>query len=129
MAAPHHELNWYAGWSLILCAFVTGAAIGLFFHEEKFLGGYNSFRRRVLRLGHIALAALGLMNVLYSLSPWPPPAAWRSGAASICFVAGGVLMPLVCFLTSWKQFFRHLFFLPVTALVLAVVFTLQGAGE
>ena len=35
-------------------------------------------------------------------------------------------MPPVCYLTGWQKRFRHLFFLPVTALVLAVVFTLRG---
>jgi hypothetical protein len=129
MLAPAHLLNWYAGWCLLLTAFITGAGVGLFFHKPDFLGGYDSFRRRVLRLGHIALAALGMMNVLYSVSPWPPSSSWRADAASVCFLAGGVLMPAVCFLTSWKTPFRHLFFLPVTALILAVVFTLQGAAQ
>ena len=52
--------NWYFGWASILSAFVTGALIGLFFYREDFLGGYMSFSRRILRLGHIAQAALGL---------------------------------------------------------------------
>ena len=51
-----HPLNWYAGWILILTAFLTGAGLGLSFHREDFWGGYASFRRRLVRLGHIALA-------------------------------------------------------------------------
>ena len=66
-----HGLNFLAGWWLILAAFVTGAALGLGFHREDFLGGYGSFRRRLARLGHIALAALGGLNVLYGLAPVP----------------------------------------------------------
>jgi hypothetical protein len=127
MSSPIHPLNWFAGWSLILAAFVTGAAIGLFFHREDFWGGYATFRRRIVRLGHIALAALGLMNVVYSLSPWPPASTWEGRAASIGFVVGGLSMPAVCFLAGWKKPLRHLFFIPVTALILAVVWTLQGA--
>jgi hypothetical protein len=126
MNAPVHPLNWQAGWLLVLGAFVTGALIGLAFHREDFLGGYSAFRRRMLRLGHIALAALGMMNVIFSLSPWPPPAAWSGQAASICFVAGGLTMPAACFLTAWREPFRHVFAIPVAALVLAVVFTLIG---
>jgi hypothetical protein len=124
--APHHLQNWQAGWWLILAAFLTGASLGLSFHHDDFLGGYGSFRRRVLRLGHIALAALGMLNILYSLSPWPVSGDWHAAAASLCFVAGGVAMPAVCFLTAWKPLFRHLFALPVTVLTLAVIFTLQG---
>jgi hypothetical protein len=35
-------------------------------------------------------------------------------------------MPLVCFLTGWRPGYRHLFPVPVVALVLAVLFTLRG---
>jgi hypothetical protein len=124
--APPHAWNWYAGWWLLLAAFGMGAAVGLFFHRDDFLGGYASFRRRLLRLGHIALAALGMLNLLYALSPWPAPSLWQAEAASLCFAAGGVLMPLVCFLSAWRKPCRHLFFVPVLALVLAVLLTLHG---
>ena len=63
-----HSFNWTFGWLLILSAFLTGAGIGIFFERDDFLGGYGSFRRRLLRLGHISLAALGMLNVLYGLS-------------------------------------------------------------
>jgi hypothetical protein len=119
------RLNWYAGWSLVLAAFLTGAVLGLFFYRHDFLGGYASFRRRILRLGHIALAALGMLNVLYGLSPAPSTPSPESELASLGFLVGGVTMPTVCFLTSWRPGFRHLFFIPVTALVVAVVQTLR----
>jgi hypothetical protein len=128
MDAPPHVLNWQAGWLLVLAGFATGAVIGLSFHREDFLGGYNSFRRRLVRLGHIALAALGMMNVLFAVSPWPHPGSLTSRGASLAFVIGGVSMPAACFLTAWRQGFRHVFVVPVTALVLAVVFTLAGGG-
>lgn len=124
MTAPHHVLNWYAGWWMLLAAFVTGAVIGLFFHRESFLGGYTAFRRRIIRLGHIALAALGMINLLFSLSPWPTAGTWNAQAASLSFVLGGVSMPAVCFLSGWREQFRHFFFIPVTALIAAVLFTL-----
>jgi hypothetical protein len=126
MHAPSHILNWQVGWLLVLAAFATGAVLGLSFHREEFLGGYNSFRRRLIRLGHIALAALGLMNVIFSLSPWPPPATWTGAAASLCFVVGGAAMPVACFLTAWREPFRHVFAVPVVALMLAVIFTFIG---
>src|SRR5437762_12359317 len=118
-------MNWYAGWGMILTAFVTGAILGLFFYREGFLGGYTSFRRRILRLGHIALAALGMINVLYSLSPLAAESSLQTRVASLGFVIGGVTMPAVCFLSAWRVGFRYWFFVPVTALVTAVVQTLQ----
>jgi len=119
-----HPVNWIAGWGLVLAAFLSGAGIGLFFHREEFLGGYASFPRRMLRLGHIALAALGMMNVLFALSPLPTGRA--TSAAAALFVAGAALMPAVCFLAAWRKSLRHLFALPVVSLVLAVVFALVG---
>src|SRR5262249_55873160 len=127
MNGPTHPLNWYVGWGLILSAFGTGAILGLFFHQEDFLGGYVSFRRRIVRLGHIALAALGMMNVLFALSPWPASGQWPAHPASWGFVVGGVTMPAVCFLAGWRESFRHLFVVPVASLVLAVALTLAGA--
>jgi hypothetical protein len=123
---PAQCWNWYFGWGLILAGFASGAVLGLFFHRDDFLGGYQSFRRRIIRLGHIALVALGMLNVLFAISPWPT--AWSADGvlAARCFIIGGVAMPAVCFLTGWKDRFRFLFFIPVTALVLAVVFTLRG---
>ncbi len=126
MNAPTHVLNWQCGWWLVLAGFATGAIIGLSFHRDDFLGGYNSFRRRLVRLGHIALAALGIMNVVFSLSPWPPPGSAMGMAASLCFVVGGITMPIACFLTAWREPFRHVFAVPVISLVLAVVFTCFG---
>ncbi len=121
-----HVHNWYFGWGLLLSGFVTGAAIGLFFHRPDFLGGYTAFSRRILRLGHISQAALGMVNILYGLSPWPHGSLWEAQAASICFIVGGISMPTVCYLTAWKEPFRHLFFIPVTSLILATIYTLQG---
>jgi hypothetical protein len=124
--SPIHLLNWYAGWGLILGGFLAGAVLGLFFHHDDFLGGYASFSRRLLRLGHIALVAMGAINVLYSLGPWPVPGSTLALAASVALIAGGVLMPAVCFLTAWHKPFRHTFALPVGLLLLAVVLVLIG---
>lgn len=110
-----HALNFTAGWWLILAAFATGAGIGLGFHREDFLGGYGSFRRRLARLGHIALAALGGLNVLYGLAPVP-----ASAMPGWFLLAGGIAMPVVCFLTAWKAVFRHLFVIPVALLLSGV---------
>jgi hypothetical protein len=112
-------VNWYAGWWLILAGFLSGAALGLFFRRESFLGGYGSFRRRMLRLGHIACAALGMLNLIVALSP----------QASPLLVAGGAMMPAVCFLTAWKEKCRHLFFIPVLTLLAAVILILIGGAK
>jgi hypothetical protein len=113
---------------MILAAFVSGAIIGLYFHRDDFLGGYTSFPRRILRLGHISLAALGIINILFSLAPLPSEPSWRAQTASMGFIVGGLTMPSVCFLSAWRKGLRHLFFVPVTALIVAGIFTLRIVG-
>jgi hypothetical protein len=117
------QINWYGGWSLLLLAFVSGAGIGLFFHRDEFWGGYDSWRRRLARLGHIAMAALGILNVVYSLAPRPNP------IAGDFLLAGAFAMPTVCFLSAWKKPLRHLFAIPVALLSLAVVLILFSGRQ
>lgn len=119
-------VNWYFGWCSILAAFVSGAVIGVSFHRAEFLGGYGSFRRRLVRLGHIALAALGMLNVLYGLAPTSVGQSPYAGVASVGFILGGAAMTAVCWLTAWREGFRHLFFVPVVALIVAAGATILG---
>src|SRR5262245_59831970 len=122
-----HPQNFYFGWSLVLAGFASGAAIGMGFHRDNFLGGYDSLRRRLVRLGHIALVALGVIHVLFSISA-PANGAAVILAASICFMVGALTMPAVCILAAWRSAARQLFFIPVLALVAAVILVLFGAS-
>ena len=114
-------MNLFAGWIAILVGLIAGAAIGLFFHGEAWLGGYDSWRRRMLRLVHISLVGTGLLNVAFALScdalqiAPPPP------VASFLFLLGAIAMPMVCLLSAWRRTARHLFFLPVVSLLLATI--------
>lgn len=114
------------GWSLILAAFVSGAVIGLKFHRDDWLGGYASFSRRMLRLGHIALAALGVLNILFAIMPAGLLLPRNALVAALLLAIGAVLMPLICFLSAWRECHRRLFFLPVLALLGGVVSILLG---
>src|SRR5688572_14751865 len=115
-AAPDSQLlHLRAGWTLILCGFASGAALGMGFHREGFLGGYASLRRRLLRLAHIALIALGALNVLYALMPLDA----ASALASAALLLGAVSMPATCALVAFWPRLRLLFVLPVSALLVA----------
>lgn len=114
-----HPMNWYAGWIMLLVGFITGACMGLGFGREDFFGGYSSWRRRLARLGHIALVALGLLNIVFAISP-----VTVRPLAGILLIVGGVAMPAVCFLSAWKKAFKRLFFIPVATLLAAVILIL-----
>lgn len=121
-----HPENAHLGWGLILAGFVSGAAVGLCFHREDFWGGYGSFRRRIVRLGHIAFVALGFLNLVYALFPYPAAGTTAGLVAGWGLAVGGVAMPTVCLLSGWRSGFRHLFFIPVLSLVSAVTALLFG---
>ena len=116
-----------AGWIALLGGALSGALIGLQFHRENWLGGYGSFRRRLMRLGHIAFFGLGFLNLLFGLSIRALPISAPFGeAAAIALVTGAATMPLTCFLAAWRAPFRQLFPLPVMSVVTGIVSLLIG---
>ncbi len=111
--------NLFVGWAAILGGLLSGSLIGMFFDREDWAGGYDSWRRRMLRLTHISLVGTGLLNLAFAFSvravhldPCPRP-------ASVLFIVGALTMPAVCGLSAWRRVFRHAFFIPVLSLVAA----------
>ena len=51
------NLHILIGWCAMLGGVVSGAIIGLFFHQEKWAGGYGSFQRRLMRFSQSAVRA------------------------------------------------------------------------
>jgi hypothetical protein len=120
-------MNLFAGWASILLGFVAGAVPGLSFWREDWLGGYGSWRRRMVRLAHIAFFGLGFINLAFAFNFAPREAAALTGAlhlAAVLLVAGNVTMPAVCYLAAWRQPFRHLFAVPVLCEVVGVALVL-----
>jgi hypothetical protein len=113
------ELNYHTGWIAILTGLAVGTILGLFFHQEDWLGGYASWRRRMIRLGHISFFGTGLLNLAFVLSVEHLRLQTPTRVPSIAFVVGAVAMPTICFLSAWRDSFRHLFFVPVVSLLLA----------
>src|SRR5262245_192124 len=115
------SLHLLAAWVGFLCGALSGAVVGLFFHREDWLGGYSSFARRLLRLGHISFFGLGLLNALFALTVAVVPVAELLGRmASIGLLTGAITMPLCCFASAWRKPLRCLFPIPVTSLLGAV---------
>lgn len=121
------DTNLLAGWVGMLGGVLSGMTMGLFFHQDGWLGGYGSFRRRLLRLGHIAFFGLGFLNLLFAFSvALVPIAATLTRVASTSLILGAITMPLCCFLTAWRAPFRHLFPVPVVSVLVGVVSLLLG---
>jgi hypothetical protein len=111
------DLNFRVAWIAILIGLISGTLLGLFFHKADWLGGYGSWRRRMMRLGHVAFIGTGLLNLAFALSVQHLRLDHPPRLASSAFVVGAVAMPTVCFLSAWREPFRCLFFIPVLSLI------------
>lgn len=121
------DINFQIAWLAILVGLISGAGIGLFFHDENWLGGYGSWRRRMIRLGHISFFGTGFLNLAFALSVKYLGLDHSPRVASVGFALGVLTMPTVCFLSAWRTPFRYLFFVPVTFLIAAATaFVFRG---
>lgn len=121
------NLNLLAGWIGVLGGVLSGALIGLFFHRDEWAGGYGAFARRMLRLGHISFFGIGFLNFALALTfAAVTLPALHMQVAAYAMVAGAVTMPLTCFLTAWRKPFRHLFFIPVLAVLVSALAVVAG---
>ena len=120
-------LNEPLGWSSIVVGLASGAALGLGYDRPGWLGGYDHLRRRLVRLGHIAMIALGMVNIQFALSidrmHLSTSAASR---ASWLLAIGCVTMPACCFINAWRPTFKPLFAIPVATLVWGCVIVIWG---
>jgi hypothetical protein len=113
-------INLAVGWIAVLVGLMAGAGIGLFFHDDAWLGGYSSWSRRMVRLGHISLLGTGLLNVAFALTLQRDISIAPLPVASALLAVSVLAMPAVCFLAAWRKPFRHAFAIPVSCLIVAV---------
>jgi hypothetical protein len=112
--------NLYVGWIGLLLGGVAGALSGMWFHQADWVGGYTSWPRRMIRLGHIAFFGIGILNVLFALSVSSlelEEAGKALTGASLLLIVGLATMPIVCYLSAWKVGFRHVFFVPAGSVI------------
>lgn len=120
-------INEACGWLLVGLGIAAGIWMGIGFRQDGWLGGYDAWPRRLVRLGHIALIALGMLNILFAQSAarialslvWLDIAGWS-------LVAGAVLMPTCCAIAAFRRGAVGLFVLPVVCLGVGVTVTWVG---
>lgn len=130
MKTAGSHLNLLAAWLGILCGFLSGFVLGLFFHREDWLGGYGSFKRRLYRLAHISFFGLGAVNLLFYFTAQQfSVAAPLVSVASDAFIAGAISMPLSCIVIAHFPKARMLFAVPVLNLIIGGVLTLLEVAK
>ncbi len=111
------QLNLVFAWCWITLGLLAGVVQGMGFHEDGWLGGYASWRRRLTRLGHIAFLGTGLINLGFALTGMAmgfgvEAARWPG----VLLMVGALTMPPVCYLSAWRKGCRRLFSVPVLSL-------------
>ena len=108
------------GWTWIGLGVLTGAVLGVFFRRPDFLGGYDAWPRRLVRLGHIAFFGTGILCVLMAGTLERRADMFHSGdietlagGPAALMAAGSTLMPPFCGLAAWKPKLTPVFVLPV----------------
>lgn len=120
------QINLLAAWMGILLGFLSGLALGLFFHREDWLGGYGSFKRRLYRLAHISFFGLGAVNFFFYFTARTLPMGSMLSLASSAFVAGAITMPICCVIMAHFPKTHLLFALPVLSLVTGGILTIAA---
>jgi hypothetical protein len=120
------QANLYAAWIGILLGFIAGAVPGLFFHDENWLGGYASWRRRMIRLGHISFFGIAFINLAFALTVAHLQIDTIHPLPSRLLITGAIAMPTVCYLSAYKKPFRHLFFVPALCLIVGAGILIFG---
>lgn len=113
------KANIIAAWIAILVGFFAGVIPGLFFHDEEWLGGYASWPRRLMRLGHVSFFGIAFVNFAFAFT------VGHLGlkgdlvkTSSILFIVAQIAMPTICYGASVKKVLRNLFFIPVLSLII-----------
>jgi len=120
------KVNIYVAWISMLTGAFVGALSGLFFHKKEWLGGYASWQRRMMRLGHISLFGIAFINFVFVFTVSYLHISDNILLPSRLLIIGTITMPIVCFLSAYKKFFRHFFFIPVISILAALVIFFIG---
>ena len=121
------------GWTWMGMGVLSGAVLGTFFKREDFLGGYDAWKRRLVRLGHIAFFGTGMLCILMAGTLQRHEATfrggdglWWAGIIATLLGAGSLLMPPCCALAAWRKGLTWSFVLPVALIGGAVTMGYLG---
>jgi len=114
-------INIYIAWISFLAGGLAGAVMGLFFHRAEWLGGYDSWRRRLIRLAHISFFGIGFLNLAFGLTTRYFEIKTGLVTPSFLLIIGAATMPLICYLSAWRSGFRHLFFIPAGSVIISII--------
>lgn len=122
------------GWTSIAAGIGVGMMLGLWSFDgplevPQILGAYGDTARRMVRLGHIAMVALGMLNVVWALDRGSPEERRDQGigCAGRLLILGCSTLPLVLFAAAAFRPLKYLLPLPAGCVLAAVCWAALGA--
>lgn len=112
--------NLILAWLWIALGFTSGAVLGFNFRffSNDWQNGYDSLRRRLLRLGHIAFFGLAIINLMFHFTVATfAHSSQLVRISSWAFIVGTFTMPIFCFIMAFYPKLKNLFYIPVISLV------------
>lgn len=123
-------INEIVGWISLALVPISGAVLGLGFHRADYLGGYDAYPRRLLRLGHISFFGLGVLNILFAFSAERMNLGpLHFASASYAMIIGNISMPIACFVNAWRPNFKPLFVIPVASVMHGTITAAYGVAR
>ena len=74
----------------------------------------------MIRLAHISFFGIGALNLAFALTVYILEIEFGLMSVSYLLIIGVITMPIICYLSAWNIFFRHLFFIPAISVILGI---------
>jgi hypothetical protein len=124
------EFNQLIGWLSLTLGVFSGLILGLWSFDgpvqvPNWIGNYEDTSRRLLRMGHISLFGVGILNILLAREfPWAALGKKGTGTAMTCMTFGNVFLPTLLFGAAIYRPIKYL--LPFPALSIFVALSLAA---
>ena len=91
------------------------------------VGDYTSLPRRLLRLAHIALISLGIINILYGYEIDRIKIKDKlRNVGSKCIIYGTIFMPLVLISAVFFEPLKYLAMIPAVLIMISLIIIIMG---
>ena len=133
--SPGRDWNRVVGWTTTALGVGTGLVLGLWSFDGPlevpgWIGAYGETSRRLVRLGHIALIGLGILDILLARELARTALGARAKrVASVSMILGNVFLPLTLFAAGAFRPAKYLMSFPASCVFVALVLAAYGARE
>jgi hypothetical protein len=130
---PGRDWNRVVGWTTTAIGVGTGLVLGLWSFDGPmavpgWIGEYGETSRRLVRLGHIALIGLGILDILLARELASSGLGARAKqVASGTMIFGNVFLPLTLFAAGAYRPAKYFMSIPATCVFVALALAAYGA--